>query len=109
MGPLLSDAQYYKYGDQFPLSLGLAGLSLALLGRNNPVGIALAAIVWAAIERGTQPLSTIGIPQEIGVILQGSFLLSAVIVFEVFSRRAQAQAIRDAAARATPRAIGAPA
>ena len=109
MGPLLADAQYYRYGDQFPLTLGFTGLSLALLGRNNPVGIALAAIVWAAIERGTQPLSIIGIPQEIGVILQGSFLLSAVIVFEVFSRRAQEQAIRDAAARAAPHAIGAPA
>ncbi len=103
MGPLLSDPQYYRYGDQFPLTLGFTGLSLALLGRNNPVGIALAAIVWAAIERGTQPLSIIGIPQEIGIILQGSFLLSAVIVFEVFSRRAQEQAIRDAAAKAAPR------
>jgi simple sugar transport system permease protein len=109
MGPLLSDPQYYRYGDQFPLTLGFTGLSLALLGRNNPVGIALAAIVWAAIERGTQPLSIIGIPQEIGIILQGSFLLSAVIVFEVFSRRAQEQAIRDAAAKAAPRAMGAPA
>ena len=109
MGPLLADAQYYRYGDQFPVTLGFTGLSLALLGRNNPAGIALAALVWAAIERGTQPLSIIGIPQEIGVILQGSFLLSAVIVFEVFSRRAQEQAIRDAAARAAPRAMGAPA
>jgi simple sugar transport system permease protein len=109
MGPLLSDSQYYKYGDQFPLSLGFTGLSLALLGRNNPVGIALAALAWAAIERGTQPLSIIGIPQEIGVILQGSFLLSAVIVFEVFNRRSQEQAIRDAAARAAPHPAGAPA
>ncbi|MGH9132971.1 MAG: ABC transporter permease [Ilumatobacteraceae bacterium] len=109
MGPLLSDAQYYRYGDQFPFTLGFTGLSLALLGRNNPVGIALAAIVWAGIERGTQPLSIIGIPQEIGIILQGSFLLSAVIVFEVFSRRSQEQAIRDAAARAAPRLSEAPA
>jgi ABC-type uncharacterized transport system permease subunit len=107
MGPLLADPQFHKYGDQFPPTLGFTGLSLALLGRNHPVGIALAAIVWAAIERGTQPLSIIGIPQEIGVILQGTFLLSAVIVFEIFSRRAQEQAIRDAAARAAPRAIGA--
>ena len=58
MGPLLADPQYYKYGDQFPQSLGFTGLSLALLGRNIPVGIAVAALVWAAIERATQPLST---------------------------------------------------
>ena len=40
MGPLLSDPQFHKYGDQFPLTLGFTGLSLALLGRNHPVGIA---------------------------------------------------------------------
>ena len=55
-------------------------------GRNHPVGIAAAALVWATIERATQPLSTIGIPQEIGVILQGSFLLAAVIAYEVVKR-----------------------
>ena len=58
MGPLLADPQYYKYGDQFPLTLGFTGLALALLGRNHPVGIAAAAIVWATIERATQRLST---------------------------------------------------
>ena len=68
------------------MTLGFTGLALALLGRNNPVGIAAAAIVWATIERATQPLSIIGIPQEIGVILQGSFLLAAVIAFEVVNR-----------------------
>ena len=46
--------------------------------------------MWATIERATQPLSTIGIPQEIGVILQGSFLLAAVIAYEVVKRWADA-------------------
>lgn len=99
IGPLLSDPQHFKYSDQFPLTLGFTGLSLALLGRNHPVGIAFAAIVWHAIERGTQPLTSKGFPQEIGRILQGAFLLTAVIVFEVFQRRAQQQALEEAAAR----------
>lgn len=99
IGPLLSDSQFYKFGDQFPATLGFTGLALALLGRNSPIGIAFAAIVWAAIERGTQPLSIIGIPQEIGLILQGSFLLSAVIAFEVMNRRTQEQSIKLAAQR----------
>lgn len=99
IGPLLSDPQHFKYSDQFPVQLGFTGLSLALLGRNHPVGIAFAAIVWHAIERGTQPLTSKGFPQEIGKILQGSFLLTAVIVFEVFQRRAQRQALEEAATR----------
>lgn len=99
MGPLLSDPQHYRYSDQFPTTLGFTGLSLALLGRNHPVGIAFAAIVWAAIERGTQPLTQKGFPQEIGQILQGTFLLTAVIVFEVMRRRAQREQIEQAAQR----------
>ena len=42
--------------------------------------------MWATIARATQPLSDLGIPQEIGTILQGSFLLAAVISFEVVKR-----------------------
>ena len=76
-------------------------MALALLGRNHPVGIAAAALVWATIERATQRLSNIGIPQEIGVILQGSFLLAAVIAYEVVRRWSDA-AEASAAAERTP-------
>jgi general nucleoside transport system permease protein len=99
MAPLLADPQYGKYGDQFPQGLGFTGLSLALLGRNHPVGIAAAAVVWATIERATQRLSFIDIPQEIGIILQGSFLLAAVVAYEVVRRRAEEAETRALARR----------
>jgi simple sugar transport system permease protein len=99
VGLLMSDPQYYRYGDQFPKTLGFTGLSLALLGRNHPVGIAAAAAVWATIERATQRLSPLGIPQEIGVILQGSFLLAAVIAYEIVRRWTAAADARAAAQR----------
>jgi ABC-type uncharacterized transport system permease subunit len=102
-GPLLADPTHWKYSDQFPFTVAFTGLSLALLGRNHPVGIALAAIVWAGIERATQSLSQKGIPQEIGRIMQGSFLLAAVIAFEVMQRKAQRQTIAAAAAQASIR------
>jgi len=97
MHSLLADPQFHKFGDQFPKQIGLTGLSLALLGRNHPVGMAASALVWAMIERATQPLSSIGIPQEIGVILQGSFLLSAIIAYELVRRRNDAAAAAAAA------------
>ena len=97
MHSLLADPQFHKYGDQFPKMLGFTGISLALLGRNSPAGIAVAALIWAMIERGTQPLSLLGIPQEIGVIMQGSFLLSAIIAYEVVKRRNDAAATAAAA------------
>jgi general nucleoside transport system permease protein len=97
LGPLMTEE--FTYGDQFPKTLGFTGLSLALLGRNHPVGIAAAALVWAGIERATQGLSTAGIPQEIGVILQGSFLLAAVIAYEVVRRWSDAAEARATAQR----------
>ena len=100
MSALLADPQFHKYGDQFPKTLGFTGISLALLGRNHPGGVAVAALVWATIERATQRLSPLGIPQEIGVILQGSFLLAAVVAFEVVQRR-NAEATARAAAQST--------
>ena len=52
MGPLLSEI--HKYGDTFPIGLGFTGIAVALLGRNHPAGIAVAALVWAGIEHGVQ-------------------------------------------------------
>jgi simple sugar transport system permease protein len=103
LGPLLGDPQLHKFGDTFPTAIGLTGISIALLGRNNPIGIAIAAFVWAALERAGQSLPPIGVPQEIVQILQGTLLLSAVVAFEVVRRFAAASAVREAA-RAAQRA-----
>jgi ABC-type uncharacterized transport system permease subunit len=97
MSVLLSDQ--FEYGDRFPTLLGFTGIAVALLGRNSPGGIAVAALVVATIEQGSRGLSTVDIPQEIGQILQGTLLVVAVIAYEVVRRRNQAAAIREAAAR----------
>lgn len=97
MSLLLADQ--YEYGDRFPTLLGFTGISVALLGRNSPGGIVFSALVLAAIEQGARGLSTVEIPQEIGQILQGTLLVSAVIAYEVARRRNQAATIREAALR----------
>jgi simple sugar transport system permease protein len=98
MGPLLTE--FHKYGDTFPTALGFTGISVALLGRNHPAGIAVAAFVWAGIEQAARGLPTVGVPPEIGKIIQGTLLLSAVIAFEVVRRYGEAAQVRDAAAKA---------
>ena len=106
MGQMLSTG--HVFGDQFPLGLGFAGIAVALLGRNHPAGIAVAAFIWSAIETAAQGLSDVGIPQEITRIMQGSLLLSAVIAYEVVRRRSQAAAMHAAAhAVVVPSGIGA--
>jgi simple sugar transport system permease protein len=107
MSALIADPQFFKYGDQFPQQLGFTGIGIALLGRNHPVGIAAAAIVWGVIERATQALSINNLPQEIGVIMQGTLLLSAMIAYEIVRRRNEEAAVRQAAAQ-THQASGPP-
>ena len=94
MSPLMTE--FGKYGDTFPTGIGFTGIAVALLGRNSPGGIAIAAIVWAGIERASQNLSSVGVPQEIGQILQGTLLLSAVIAFEVVRRYRQTLVVKEA-------------
>lgn len=94
MSVLLNQA--FEYGDRFPLQLGFAGISVALLGRNSPSGIALSAIVLASIEQGSRGLAVVGIPQEIGQILQGTLLVVAVVTYEVTSRRSKTKALQMA-------------
>lgn len=97
IGPMLSDIHFFEAsGGQFPLQLGFTGIGVALLGRNHPAGIALAAFVYAGIERSTQVLSPLGMPAEISRILQGTLILSSVIAYEVVRRMSEASAVRAA-------------
>ena len=49
-----ASARTYAYGPTFPAGLGFAGIAIALLGRNRPVGIAFAALLFAFLERRVQ-------------------------------------------------------
>ncbi len=106
VGPLLGDPQFHRYTEQFPTLLGFTGIAVALVGRNHPVGIAFAALLFAYIERATQVLALQGIPQEISKIMQGAIILSSVVAYEIVSRARVAAEVRDAAAKAEPRATG---
>jgi general nucleoside transport system permease protein len=98
IGIVLSSNDQLAYGDRFPGGLGFAGIGIALLGRNHPVGVAAAALFWAALDQGARGLTTVKVPGEIAVILQGSLLFIAVIVYAVSERKALAAFMREAAA-----------
>jgi simple sugar transport system permease protein len=79
-----------------------------LLGRNHPVGIAAASLVWAGIETASRGLAKAHIPQEISQIMQGTLLISAVIAFEVVRRRGLAAEVHEAAVQVqvAPEGVG---
>lgn len=76
----------YSYGVSFTAGLGFSGIAVALLGRNSPVGIALAAVLFAFLDRAGPSLQRVDVPPSVVTITQGVIVLSVVIVNEV-SRR----------------------
>ena len=94
---LLGEAQ--SYGPARPSGYGFNGLSVALLGRNHPVGIVLAALLWGFLESAAGPLQLDDIPRSIVNVIQGITLLSVVIVNEVVKRWYTRRTTERAAAR----------
>lgn len=76
----------YSYGDTFTAGLGFAGIAVALLGRNTPLGIALAATLFAFLDRAGPSLQRDGVPPSVVTITQGVIVLAVVIVNELATR-----------------------
>ncbi len=84
MPQLLGDSHYYAL--DFPTGLGFIGIAIALLGRNHPVGIALAALFWSFLDQASLVLDFRGIPKEMAVVTQATVVLTVVVVYEVVHR-----------------------
>ena len=84
MPQLLSSS--HEYGLDFPAGLGWTGISIAILGRNHPVGIAIGALLWAWLERAAQILDLMGVSREVVTIMQGVIVLAVVVAWEVVRR-----------------------
>ncbi|MDV3222433.1 ABC transporter permease [Intrasporangium sp.] len=100
--PLLF-GQDHAYGSTFQPGLGFAGIAIALLGRNHPIGIIFAALLWGFLEQQSNALQiTAGVSDRLVLIIQGVIVLSVVIAYEVirranvrFEQRKVAQALEE--------------
>jgi simple sugar transport system permease protein len=78
--------------------LGFTGIAAALLGRNHPGGIVLAALIFAFLDISSGVLQFTGAAsREIVVIMQGVIILAAVIAYEVARRARERQEAKAAA------------
>ena len=91
--------EFFEFRDTFPSNLGFDGIAVALLGRNSPIGIAFAALLWGFLEVSSAVLNLEGIPPEIVRIMQGTVLLSVVIAYSVVGRYQAVAEVKAAAAR----------
>lgn len=76
----------HAYGTSFTPGLGFLGIAVALLGRNQPYGIALAALLFGFLDRAATPLQFADIPPSVVAIIQGSIVLMVVIANEITRR-----------------------
>ncbi len=90
---------FNRYGIDFTQNLGFTGIAVALVGRNHPVGIALAALLFGFLDRSSQILDLEAVPKEIVIIMTGVIVLSVVIAYEVVRRVLEAQEVKAAAER----------
>ncbi|GGX67963.1 ABC transporter permease [Streptomyces anandii] len=80
---LLGDSHTYSLS--FPTGLGFTGITIALLGRNNPVGIAFAALLIAFLDKASPALdyaTPVAYEKEIATIMQGLIVFAVVISYE---------------------------
>lgn len=91
---VLGYKQYYEEG--FAGGAGFLGIAVALVGRNHPVGVVLAALFFATLSQGGLAIHAF-VPKQMVEVLQGVVILAvAMSVPEV--RRALRQARKPVAA-----------
>jgi simple sugar transport system permease protein len=92
MPVLLGEAHNYSLNT--PTGVGFTGIAIALLGRNNPVGIAFASLLWAFLDTSSNILQLNNVPQSVVLITEGVVVLSAVVAFELVRRYALKRQMR---------------
>src|SRR3954469_16915305 len=81
----------YRYYDSFSSGYGFTGIAVALLGRNHPVGVILASLLFGALLRGGLfvDIFTEHVSKDLVMVLQGVIILfvAAEALFGELGRR----------------------
>jgi general nucleoside transport system permease protein len=106
MPVLLGDAHNYSLST--PSGIGFTGIGIALLGRNNPIGIVITSLLWAFLDTSSNILQISNIPISVVAITEGVILFSAVVAYELVFRygtkRQQRRVGRELGTAAVPAA-----
>jgi len=86
---VLGYKHFFELG--FSAGAGFMGIAVALLGRNHPVGVILAALFFGALSHGGLTISQ-RVPKELVDVLQAIVILLAICVQQVVERTARRMA-----------------
>lgn len=77
----------HRFLDNFSHGLGFTGIAVALLGKNHPVGILFASLLFGALDRMAIGMDVFThIPREIISILQALIIITVAVGNEIFTR-----------------------
>jgi len=94
----------YRFLDNFSGGIGFLGIAVALLGRNSPVGVLLAAILFGVLNTGALEVDVFtDVPRELILVIQAVTIVLVVVVNELFQRRRAAR--RSSEARENAEAV----
>ena len=66
----------HRFLDNFSPGFGYTGIAAALLGRNRPYGVLLAAILFGALNKGALDVEILmDVPRELFLIIQAALIL----------------------------------
>ncbi len=88
----------HAWGPSHTTGYGFDGISVALLGRNNPLGILVSALLFGFLDTLVGPLQLAKLPSAVIPVIKAVILLSVVIVNEVVSVRMAKRTAERAAA-----------
>lgn len=72
----------YRFIDRFSPGYGFTGIAVALLGRNTPLGVLLAALFFGALANGGAMIQLFSdVPIDLINLLQGTVMILAVVQF----------------------------
>jgi general nucleoside transport system permease protein len=77
----------YSYGTTFQAGLGFTGIAVALLGRNQPLGMVFGALLFAFLTAQSNSLTLLtDISASVVQITQGVAVLAVVVAYELVRR-----------------------
>jgi simple sugar transport system permease protein len=76
LAPVLGYKGYYESG--MGAGAGFGGIAVALLGRGNPVGLFLAALLFGTLEQGGLVINA-RVPMEVTTVLQGVVIVAVAL------------------------------
>jgi len=78
----------YRFLDNFSGGIGFMGIAVALLGKNTPLGVLFAALLFGVLNTGALEVDVFtDVPRELILVLQAVTIILVVVVNEILARR----------------------